>query len=405
MTREFPSSQPAPGERSPLPYARQWIDDTDIAAVVDVLRSDFVTQGPTVDRFEAALCSQTGAKYAVAVSSGSAALHLLSVALGLGKGEVGVTSPITFAASANGFLHAGASARFCDVDPATGLMTPAHLEAALARAENAGCRPGVVVAVSLSGRVPDLAGLHQVCTSRGWKLVEDAAHSIGADYRVENLLFRSGSCTHTEAAILSFHPVKHVCAGEGGAVLTNNDELARRIRRLRSHGIEKPGPRERPRGEGDWFQDQVELGFNYRLTDIQAALGLAQMVRLPGFLKRRREIAQRYAQALSADPFGTVLTAPAADDKCAWHLFVVHFKDSDKRLRAYDFLRSKNIGTQVHYIPVYRHSYYRGLESGVSLPGAEAYYSGCLSLPMYPKMSDADVDRVVGTLAEFAATL
>jgi dTDP-4-amino-4,6-dideoxygalactose transaminase len=263
--------------------------------------------------------------------------------------------------------------------------------------------PGVVIAVSLQGRVADLAALADVCARHRWTLVEDAAHSLGATYRAGTRTLRSASCAHTRAAMLSFHPVKHVCAGEGGAVLTNDDALAAHVRRLRTHGIERPALEKIPAGEGGWFYEQVELGFNYRLTDIHAALGASQLERLASSLERRRALARRYARELARDPFRRVLVAPAFEARHAYHLFVVHFRSSELRRGAYDFLAARGIRTQVHYIPVYRHPHYRALGGeSQSLPGAEAYYGGCLSLPLFPKMTDADQQRVLAALADFA---
>ncbi len=398
-------ASPEPPSDPVLPYARQWIDDDDIAAVANVLRSDFLTQGPAIERFERALCEVTGAGHAVAVASGTAALHLVCLALDFGPGHTGVTSPITFAASANCFLYAGGALAFADVNPETGLLDAGSLDARLRELSTAGVPPGVVIAVSLAGATAPLPELATVCSRYGWSLVEDAAHSLGGSYRDAAGVFHgSGSCAHTRAAILSFHPVKHVCAGEGGAVLTHDAELARRLRRLRTHGMEKPAPAELPAAEGGWFYEQRELGYHYRMTDMQAALGASQLAKLPTFLARRRELAGRYAALLAGAPFVRVLRAPAFDARHAYHLYVVHFRSAGLRRAAYDFLATRGIRTQVHYIPVYRHPFHRGVCGSIDLPGAEAWYAGCLSLPLYPKMSDADQDRVVAALREFSDT-
>lgn len=397
------SASPESQSNPVIPYARQWIDDGDIAAVVDVLRSDFLTQGPAIERFERALCEVTGAAHAVVVASGTAALHLACLALDFGPGQTGVTSPITFAASANCFLYAGGALAFADVNPDAGLIDAGCLDERLRELAAAGAPPGVVIAVSLAGAAAPLSELAEVCARHGWTLVEDAAHSLGAYYRdASGAQYASGSCAHTRAAILSFHPVKHVCAGEGGAVLTHDPELALRLRRLRTHGIEKPAAAELPAGEGGWFYEQRELGFHYRMTDMQAALGASQLAKLPAFLARRRELARRYADALAGGPFPRVLRAPAFDAQHAYHLFVVHFHSGELRRAAYDFLAARGIRTQVHYIPVYRHPFHRRVCGAISLPGAEAWYRGCLSLPLYPKMSDADQERVIAALGEFA---
>ena len=400
-----PGSHVARPSSPVIPYARQWIDDDDVAAVCRVLRSDFLTQGPAIEAFEQALCHVTGAAHAVVVASGTAALHLACLGLGFGPGRTGVTSPITFAASANCFLYSGGVAAFADVNAETGLITPESLEDRLGRLSADGVAPGIVIAVSMAGCPGDLAGLATVCGRHGWTLVEDAAHSLGAEYRgAEGAVYHSGSCAHSRAAILSFHPVKHVCAGEGGAILTQDAGLAGHLRRLRTHGIEKPSINDRPAGEGDWFYEQRELGFHYRMTDIQAALGLSQLGKLPAFLHRRRELARRYAEALAAEPFDRVLRAPAFEAGHAYHLYVVHFRTSELRRAAYDHLAARGIRTQVHYIPVYRHPHYQRMCGPLSLPGAEAWYRGCLSLPMYPALSDEDQSRVLEALAEFALT-
>lgn len=395
-----PEKNPAPV----LPYARQWIDESDIEAVSQVLRSDFLTQGPAIERFEKALCVATGAKYAVAVASGTAALHLACLALDFGPGQTGLTSPITFAASANCFLYAGGGVAFADVDPATGLMRADILDARLGELSARGAPPGLVIAVSLAGKVAALPELAAVCARHGWALVEDAAHSLGATYRdaATGATHWSGGCAHTRAAILSFHPVKHVCAGEGGAVVTNDEALANRVRRLRTHGIEKPTAAEMPADEGGWFYEQRELGFHYRITDIQAALGASQLARLTAFLARRRELARRYAEVLAGAPYERVLRAPAFEPDHAYHLYVAHFRTRKLRRSAYDFLAARGIRTQVHYIPVHRHPHYRRVCGEISLPGADAWYAGCLSLPLFPRMTEADQQRVIDALGEFA---
>ncbi|MGH8018560.1 MAG: UDP-4-amino-4,6-dideoxy-N-acetyl-beta-L-altrosamine transaminase [Opitutaceae bacterium] len=396
------NSAPDEEAQPSLPYARQWIDEADIAAVVEVLRSDWLTQGPVLDRFEHALAGVTGARHAVAVSSATAGLHLLALAFDLAPGCGGITSPITFAASANCLLYAGARVAFADVEDETALMTPASLETAMRRLADEGCAPGVVVAVSFGGAVPDLPGLYTLCLRHGWRLVEDAAHSLGAVYRSDGGQFRSASCAHTDAAVLSFHPVKHICAGEGGAVLTNDGALAARLRRLRSHGIERPAPDHLPPGEGGWYYEQLELGFNYRMTEMQAALGNSQLSKLDAFLLRRRELARDYAAMLAHPRLHGVLRAPAFEAGCAYHLYVVRFASAGLRRRAYEWLAAAGIRTQVHYIPVYRHPHYRLHHPCEPLEGAERFYQGCLSLPLYPKMHDADQERVVTALHAFA---
>ncbi|BET65958.1 UDP-4-amino-4,6-dideoxy-N-acetyl-beta-L-altrosami ne transaminase [Opitutales bacterium ASA1] len=385
-----------------LPYARQWIDEDDIAAVTAVLRSEWLTQGPRIERFEAELARTFGVAHAVAVSSGTAALHAGVVALGLGRDGIGITSPITFAASANAFLYAGADPVFVDVDPVSGLVRVDSIEEAVECRHRAGLPPGVVVPVSLAGALPDLPALAQVCRRRGWRILEDAAHSPGARRAGAVGEFASAACVHTDAAILSFHPVKHVCAGEGGAVLTNDAAVAEQVRRLRSHGIvRKPVTASSPADEGPWFYEQHELGFHYRMTEMQAALGTSQLTKLPRFLARRRALARRYATELASSWFAEVGVASSFDEGCAYHLYIVHFHDERLRLRAYDWLARQGIRTQVHYIPVYRHPHYRRLHPMAPLDGAERFYRGCLSLPLFPAMTDEEQTRVIDALRVF----
>ena len=379
------------GSLSPLPYARQAIDASDVEAVLAALGADFLTQGPRVAWFEDALREVTGARYAVAVSSGTAALHLACLGLGVGPGDVGVVPAITFAATANCVRYVGGKVAFCDVDAASALAGTEGFRAALAGAEALG-RARVVLPVSFAGSVPDLEGISRLAAEQGLFVIEDAAHSIGASYGAEGGVFGSGSCRHSDAATLSFHPVKHVCAGEGGAVLTNDETLARRARSLRSHGIEK--------GEG-WLYNQTELGFNYRLTDVQAALGRSQLARLGENVRRRRELVGRYRAALAEGRFAGRILAPPVDELSAWHLFVVRFAGgAAERAAAYRFLHERGIRAQVHYLPVYRHDAHRAA-APVDLPGAEAFYAGCLSLPLFPGLRDEEQDRVLATLGAF----
>lgn len=369
---------------SVIPYGRQWIDESDIESVVETLRSDFVAQGPKVSAFESALCELTGARYAIAVSSGTAALHLSCLGLGIGNGDCGIVPAITFAATANCLRYVGANVAFSDVDSRTGLASPEHFSKALREQADA----KVMLPVSYSGAVPDLVDISKLAQSAGLFVIEDAAHSIGAGYGDSG---RSASCEHSNAAILSFHPVKHVCAGEGGAVLTNDETLARRVRKLRSHGIE---PRE------GWGYDQTDLGFHYRMTDLQAALGLSQLRRLPGFIERRRELVGQYEAAFASEPFCSRIRVSNTDSNSSHHLFVVHFKGEAERKAAYEFFHRHNVRAQVHYMPVYRHSYYGGGNARSCL-GAERFYSTCLSLPLYPLLKDEEQEYVIRCLAAF----
>jgi len=377
-----------------IPYARQCIENSDIESVVSTLKSDFVTQGPRVEYFEDALCEYTGAQYAVAVSSGTAALHLAYQGLGVEKGDVGIVPSITFVATANGLRYCDAEPVFCDVNGRTGLSDQFHFEAGIQMAEATGRKAKVLVPVSFTGRMCDLESLSQLAAKHGSFLVEDAAHSLGARINGRN----SASCVYSDAAILSFHPVKHICTGEGGAVLTNDETLARRVRRLRSHGIVKPESLKK--SEGPWAYSQNELGWNYRMTDIQASLGSSQLLRIEPNNERRREIASRYDDAFGDEACLSQFERPELEKGSAWHLYVIRFRSSDLRRKAYDFLRAKRIGTQVHYLPVPWQPYYRDLYGEADYPGAKAYYERVLSLPIYPAMTDADVARVVAALKD-----
>lgn len=330
------------------------------------------------------LCEVTGARYAVAVSSGTAALHLSCLGLGLGIGDRGIVPGITFAATANCLRYVGADVEFCDVDECTGLASPQSFQTAIEASDSV----KALLPVSYSGAMPDLEGIAKVASNAGAFVIEDAAHSIGATNEAG---VRSGSCEWSDAAILSFHPVKHVCAGEGGAILTNDETLARRVRRLRTHGIE---PRE------DWLYDQAELGYHYRMTDLQAALGVSQLARLPEFVARRRELVFRYRQAFSEAPFASRIRIANTDLGSSHHLFVVHFSGEAERKAAYEFFHKKNVRVQVHYMPVYRHSYYAN-SSVKSLSGVESFYSGCLSLPLYPSLEDEEQTYVIECLRAF----
>ena len=395
-----------------LSYGRQWIDDDDVQAVVEQLRSDWLTQGPTVARFEAALCSLTGAKYAVAVSSGTAALHLSALAAGVGPGDVGLTSDITFVASANGMRYAGAKAVLVDVDPDTGLVACDQLAERAAALAAAGTPPKIIVPVDLAGSVADLPRVQGIARDYGAMVVEDAAHSLGATYEIDGAWHRAASCAHSDMAILSFHPVKHLTTAEGGAVTTNNTELFEHLCRLRSHGIPRYAAL-MSANDGPWYYEQVELGFHYRLSDVQCALGLSQVAKFSDFLDRRREIAARYDQAFAAsyDVLRPLRVPPRV--RSAYHLYVVQLVArlgettealASRRKALFIALRERNIGCQVHYIPLHRQPDFRRSGSGGGdFAGAERYYAGCVSLPMFPLMTDSDVDDVIDAVRESLA--
>lgn len=378
-----------------LPYGRQTIEDDDIAAVAEALRADFLTTGPTVEAFERAFADKVGVRHAVACSNGTAALHLAMLALEVQPGEAVIAPSITFLATANCARFVGAEVVFADVDPSTGLMTPDTLSEALTRLD--GRRLRAVLPVHLRGDVAELPALEALAKSTGAVLVEDAPHALGTTMTFGNVAEQVGDCRHSAMATFSFHPVKTIATGEGGMVTTNDDRLAERLRRLRTHGMV------RPEGADPWWYEMPEVGFNYRLPDILCALGLSQLSKLDRFCERRRALTDRYLTALAPmAPKVVPATRPAWSDP-ALHLMValIDFEAVGKtRRQVVEELRAKNVGTQVHYIPVHSQPYYRERYPGLVLPGADAWYERCLSLPLYPGMADEDVDTVVAALAE-----
>ncbi|WP_374575257.1 UDP-4-amino-4,6-dideoxy-N-acetyl-beta-L-altrosamine transaminase [Phenylobacterium sp.] len=377
-----------------LPYGRQTIEDDDIAAVAEALRADFLTTGPTVAAFERAFAETVGAAHAVACSNGTAALHLAMLALDVKPGEVCIAPSITFLATANCARFVGAEVVFADVDPDAGLMTPDTLAEALGRAEG---RVRAVLPVHLRGDVAELPALQALAAQAGAVLVEDAPHALGSTMRFGNQAERVGDCRHSAMATFSFHPVKTIATGEGGMVTTGDARLAERLRTLRSHGMVRPA------GAEPWWYEMPELGFNYRLPDVLCALGLSQLSKLPRFVERRRALAARYHDRLA--PLAP-LVRPAARPEWsdpALHLMValIDFEAAGRtRLQVVEALRERGVGSQVHYIPVHRQPYYRERYGALDLPGAEAWYARCLSLPLYPGMADEDVDRVADALSE-----
>ena len=376
----------------PLPYGRQSLDESDIAAVVEVLHSDFLTQGPAIERFERAVNDWCGSRHGVALSNGTAALHLAVKALDAGHGDWVWTSPITFVASANCARYCGAKVDFVDVDPGTVNLCPDRLAAKLEVAEKEGRLPKVVIPVHFAGQSCAMDRIHALGQKYGFRIIEDAAHALGGTYLDE----RVGSCRWSDMVTHSFHPVKIITSGEGGLVTTNDDGLARRVATLRTHGITRDPAQMQGESHGPWYYQQVELGYNYRMTDIQAALGASQMVKLERFAARRREIAALYDQALADLP----LRALARDPKAVsgWHLYMIRLDlNSIRRTRreVFESLRAQGIGVNVHYIPVHLQPDYAklGFSAGM-FPEAERYYEECITLPMFPAMTDDDVLRV-----------
>lgn len=381
-----------------IPYGRQSISEEDIAAVVAVLRSDFITQGPAIARFEESVARFCGAKHAVAVSNATAALHLGALALDLGPGDRLWTSPNTFVASSNCALYCGAQVDFVDTDPRTYNLSVTALEAKLEAAAQTGTLPKILVPVHFSGQPCEMQAISALCAKHGVRVMEDASHAVGAEYRGEKI----GGRAHADLTVFSFHPVKILTTGEGGMLLTNDSDLYEKLIRLRTHGITRDLRFMVGESDGPWYYQQVELGHNDRMTDLQAALGASQMERLPAFLDRRRELAARYDRLLADLPL--ILPWQHPDTLSSWHLYVIRpdpERTSVTRRALYDGLRSAGIYPQVHYIPVHTQPYYQslGFRAG-DFPESERYYSGALSLPMYFSLSDADQDRVVAALTQ-----
>lgn len=375
-----------------IPYGRQWLDADDKAAVMAVLESDWLTQGPAVPRFERSVAEFCGAAHGVAVCNGTAALHLACLALGIGPGDLVWTTPNTFVASANCARYCGADVDFVDIDADTLNLSPRLLADKLAAAQRAGRLPKVVIPVHFAGRCCDMDAIGDLAEEFGFRIIEDASHALGASD--SNGLV--GACRRSDITVTSFHPVKIITSGEGGMLLTRDAGLAARMQCARTHGITRDPARMTRDPDGPWYYEQVELGYNYRMTDIQAALGTSQMTHLPAFLARRRELAKRYRTALA--PLPLVLPATGGDDDSAWHLFVVRVA-ATRRLQVFQALRNAGIGVQVHYIPVHLQPDFArlGFRPG-QFPTAEQYYREAITLPLYPAMSDAEQDRIVAAL-------
>lgn len=378
----------------PIPYGRQDISQKDIDAVVEVLRSDWLTQGPAIERFEDSLTTYCGVKHAIAVNSATAALHLSCIALGLGRGDRLWTVPNTFVASANCGLYCGAEVDFVDIDSRTYNMDPEALRAKLILARQAGTLPKVVVPVHFAGQSCDMAAIRALSREFGFSVIEDASHAVGARYQGRPV----GNCQYSDLAVFSFHPVKIVTTGEGGVVLTNDDRLAEFARMLRSHGITRNPTQMEGKPPGGWYYEQHALGYNYRMTDMQAALGASQMYRLDAFIGRRRELVARYDRLLT----GLRLILPYQDPvaESSWHLYVIQTRSSkDGRAEVFCRMREAGILVNVHYIPVHMQPYYRrlGFAEG-QFPVAESYYASAISLPLFPTLTEQQQDHVVGTL-------
>ncbi len=379
-----------------IPYGRQDITQADIDAVVGVLQSDFLTQGPMVPRFEQAVAQHVGANHALAVNSATSALHIACLALGLGQGDWLWTTPVTFVASANCGLYCGAQVDFVDIDPRTYNLCPQALARKLEQAERDGNLPKVVVAVHLCGQPCDMQAIHALAQRYGFKVIEDASHAIGGKYQGEFI----GNGHYSDITVFSFHPVKIITTAEGGMALTNDAELANKMALLRSHGITRDPAQMTHESDGPWYYQQIDLGFNYRMTELQAALGVTQMDRLDRYVARRHLLARRYDDLLAGLPVTTPWQHP--DSYSGLHLYVIRLQLDNigkTHRQVFEALRELGIGVNLHYIPIHTQPYYQrmGFESG-DFPEAERYYAEAISLPMFQTMTQAQQDEVIAAL-------
>ncbi|MBI1245708.1 MAG: UDP-4-amino-4,6-dideoxy-N-acetyl-beta-L-altrosamine transaminase [Alphaproteobacteria bacterium] len=391
-----------------LPYGRQSIDDDDIAAVAAVLRSDWLTTGPAVEKFEASLAAAVDAPHAIVCNSGTAALHLAALAIGLGPGDVVLVPSITFMASANAARYVGADVEFVDVDWATGLSLPHHFEAAFARARKGRVR--AAIPVHYAGQCAAPEEMAKIAAARDFTVIEDACHALGTRYGVGNETNFVGSARHSAMCAFSFHPVKTIAMGEGGAITTRDGALAERLRRYRSHGIERRAENFEDRAAAlaadgsvnPWYHELPDPGFNYRASDINCALATSQLSKLARYAAERRRLGELYERLLA--PLAPLIRPLARVSACdpVWHLYVARIDFPAlgiDRAAAMTALKKAGVGTQVHYVPVHRQPYYRRLYGQIELPGADAFYDSCLTLPLFVGMNDGDVERVVAALA------
>jgi UDP-4-amino-4,6-dideoxy-N-acetyl-beta-L-altrosamine transaminase len=379
-----------------IPYGRQEITEADISAVVAVLRSDYLTQGPVVPAFEAAVAGYCRAAHAVAVNSATSALHLACIAVGVGKGDRVWTSPISFVASANCALYCGAIVDFVDIDPVTCNMSVERLAEKLRCAKATGALPKAVIPVHFCGQPCDMKAIHALGQEYGFSIIEDASHAIGATYHSEPV----GNCRYSDITVFSFHPVKIITTGEGGMAVTNDLKRAEKMALLRSHGITRDPIRMTREPDGPWYYQQIALGFNYRMTDIQAALGISQLERLDTYVSRRQQLADRY-DALLAD-LPVMVPARSASSRSSVHLYAIRLRLDQieaSRHAVFSALRAQDIGVNLHYIPIHTQPYYQEMELDTAeLTEADRYYASAISLPLYPSLSDAEQDKIVACL-------
>jgi UDP-4-amino-4,6-dideoxy-N-acetyl-beta-L-altrosamine transaminase len=376
-----------------IPYGRQSISDHDIETIIKVLKSDYLTQGPAVPLFESGIAQYCGVKYAIAVNSATSALHIACLALGVGKGDRVWTSPVTFVASANCALYCGAEVDFIDIDPNTYNMSVEQLKIKLELAEKDGKLPKVVIPVHLAGQSCDMKAIRALGRQYGFKIIEDASHAIGGKYKDQPV----GSCKFSDISVFSFHPVKIITTGEGGMALTNDANLAERMNLLRSHGITRDVSKMSQQPDGAWYYQQIDLGFNYRMTDIQAALGLSQLQRLDSFVAKRHSIAATYTEQLS----DKVVIKPLhhAETYSAYHLYIIQLKlepGQPSHQQIFERMRASGIGVNLHYIPIYKQPYYQKFGyRDTDFPCAEQYYARAVSLPIYPDLTPEEQDKVI----------
>jgi UDP-4-amino-4,6-dideoxy-N-acetyl-beta-L-altrosamine transaminase len=380
-----------------IPYGRHNIDQTDIDSVISVLKSDFLTQGPQVPLFEQAVCDYVGSKHGIAVNSATSALHIACLALGVGKGDIVWTSPISFVASANCALYCGADVDFVDIDPVSYNMSIDALHEKLEFSKKIDKLPKVIIPVHLTGQSCDMEKIFQLSEQFGFRIIEDASHAIGASYKDKKVGFSQFS----DITVFSFHPVKIITTGEGGMCITNNDELASILYRLRSHGITRNPKEMTEQPDGPWYYQQIELGFNYRMNDIQAALGVSQMKRLDAIVEKRHKVKEYYDKILIDVPL--ILPKQMEYARSSLHLYVIQIKEKElhaDRKVIFERLRAGGILVNVHYVPIYRQPYYQSRYSYTpsDFPNAESYYQNAISLPIYPELSTEDLDRIKETL-------
>ena len=377
-----------------IPYGKHLVDEDDVDAVVDVLRNQFLTQGKVVPQFEQALCDYTGAKYCVAVNSATSGLHVACLAAGVGTGDIVWTVPNSFVASANCALYCGASIDFVDIDPTTRNIDVAALATKLQQAANQNRLPKVLIVVHFSGLSCDMQSIRSLTQKYSIVLIEDAAHGLGGSYQHSKI----GSCVYSDMAVLSFHPVKSITSAEGGAVLTNQNQFHEKLKLFAKHGVTKDSEQYQGESHGPWYYQQLELGYNYRLSDMQAALGLSQLKKLDSFMQRRAEIAKIYDEALVNLP----LKLPVVDSQSqsAWHLYMVELTLHDRQ-DIYQQLHAKGVGVNVHYIPIHLQPYYQqlGFKQG-DFPVSEHFYQHALTLPLFPSLTDVEQTKVIETLRE-----